>query len=85
MQFKSINDVVKYLLQVEGLKKQVNRAQMLEIVSKLAKGLYNSWCSPDGDIANILFLHGQKLAEKEEKEMAKAKTKETKPVKKGKK
>jgi hypothetical protein len=57
---ENINDIAKLMTQLEGGKKQVDIAQMTEILSILSKVLVSR-----ADVGTVLVNHGQKLLAKE--------------------
>ena len=56
---KSVKTIIDEMMKIEGEKFQVNRAQMSEIISKLAK-----LQAEQPQVSALLTLHGLKLLKK---------------------
>jgi hypothetical protein len=69
-----VSSLTNWLMKKEGLKKQVNRAQMQEIVGCLAEHVYTyplQWADTPGDLTQTLFDLGYDRVEKRSKKKGK--------------
>lgn len=64
---ETINDVVEELCKREGKKRQVNVAQMAEIVGHLSDMFFEAFSSEDHALPTILILNGNKRAKAKKK------------------